>query len=239
MSIGKKRAKKKMQRKIFKPVDPSKEFEFMEALKTFRTNVEFCLKQRENNRIVVTSAVPMEGKTAVSVNFAITLAQTGAKVVLIEGDMRKPSMHKVFGIERTDKGLSSILSEGSFEEAVRNTPYKNLCLILAGSKPPNPAELMGGKYMGPMLEMLEKKFDYIVIDTPPVNLITDALVIAKYKCSYILVARENYSDHREVKRTMRSLQLVGADIMGGVLVNSSHAISSTKKGGGYYYYGYL
>lgn len=238
MNTRKRKKSKKLQRKIFKPVDPSKEFEFMEALKTLRTNVEFCLKQREKKRIVVTSAVPMEGKTAVSVNFAITLAQTGASVVLVEGDMRKPSMHRVFGVERTEKGMSSILSEGTFDGAIQYTPYKNLFLILAGSNPPNPAELLGGKYMGPMLEMLEKKFDYIVIDTPPVNLITDALVIAKYKCSYILVTRENYSDHREVKRTMRSLQLVGADIMGGVLVNSSHAISSVKKGGGYYYYGY-
>ena len=219
-------------------MDEKQEFEMTEALKALRTNIMFSMNQREHKRIIYTSAVPMEGKTSTSVNFSVILAQTGAKVVLIDADMRKPSVHKILGIGKPERGLSNVLSDGKLENALIQSGYENLSVMLAGPQPPNPAELLGGKYIEVLFSYLEKRFDYIVIDTPPVNIITDALVLAEHNCSFVLVAHENFSDHREVRRALKSIELVNGDLIGAVLVNSNHAISSSRKGGDGYYYGY-
>ncbi len=231
--------KKKMKRAVADPINTEKEFRTTEALKALRTNIIFSMNQREHKRLIFTSAVPMEGKTETAVNFSIILAQTGARVVLIDADMRKPNIHKMFRIKKGCRGLAEVLNENNVQDAVMQTKYENLFLLLAGEHlPPNPAELLGGRYIETMMKILEDNFDYIIIDTPPVNIITDALVLTKCFCSFIMVMREGYSDHKEVKKALKSLELVNADLIGAVLVGSGCMDVSSKNRYGKYHYEY-
>ncbi len=235
-----KKKPKEFHRQILKPIDTEKEFEAGEAFKALRTNITFSMSQREHKRILFTSSVPAEGKTSTICNFAIVLAQTGSKVILIDGDMRNPKVHKIFGYHKTRKGLSTVLSTGSFEGSVVNSKYENLDLMFAGMTPPNPTELFEGKYAESFFDKLEQYYDYVLVDTPPVNLITDALVLNKYNFATIMVLREGYSDHREIQKAIKSIQLVGSDLIGAILIGSNHALTAVKKEGyGYgYRYGY-
>lgn len=231
------RKKKRTIRKNLRPVNLERDFELREALKTLRTNIMFCISQREKRRILFTSAVPMEGKSSLIVDFAIVLAQTGAKFVLVDGDMRQPNVHRILKCPRKKRGLSSALAYREAEIEITETGYPNLSLLQAGAQPPNPTELLGGIYMEELLQRLETRFDYILLDTPPVNLVADALEASKYNFGIIMVIRENYSEHREFQEALKAVERVGGDLMGAVLVESKHAIQSGKSGYGYHGYG--
>ena len=133
------------------PLDAEKNFLFNEAFKTLRANLSFCLSSRENHRIAVTSSLPGEGKSLVSINLAYVLAEAGNKVCLVDADMRSPKVHKYLRI-KNDIGLSNLLSgQSELDECLFKTKYGNLFVIKAGSLPPNPAELLNGKYMDALL----------------------------------------------------------------------------------------
>ena len=221
-----------------KPIDVEKEFEATEAFKALRTNVVFSMNQRDHKRIFFTSSVPNEGKTSTICNFAIILAQTGAKVLLIDGDMRNPKVHRIFNHKKPKEGLSTVLSTGNLEGTIIKSKYENLYLMFAGMTPPNPTELLGGKYAEEVFNTLEDAYDYVLVDTPPINLITDALVLNKYNFSMVMVIRESYSDHREIQKALKSAELVGTDVIGTVLIGSTHALTAVKKDGYGYGYGY-
>ena len=211
------------------PLDAEKNFLFNEAFKTLRANLSFCLSSRENHRIAVTSSLPGEGKSLVSINLAYVLAEAGNKVCLVDADMRSPKVHKYLRI-KNDIGLSSLLSgQSELDECLFKTKYGNLFVIKAGSLPPNPAELLNGKYMDALLESLEKVFDYIIIDTPPMNIVSDAMVVAGHKAAILFVVRENDSLHSEFKESLRNIEMANLDLI-GVVVNDA---SLEPKGGRY------
>ena len=219
-------------------VNTNVEFEVTEAFKSLRTNITFSMSQREHKRILFTSSVPMEGKTSTICSFAVILAQAGYKVLLIDGDMRASRVHHYFGSTKTKEGLSTVLSTGNIDKCIYKSQYPNLDLMFAGMTPPNPAELLEGKYTESFLEEMEKYYDYILLDTPPINLLTDALIMKKYYFSMVMVIRENYSDHRDVQKAMKAIELVGGDLIGSVLIGSKNAFISKKKDGYGYDYGY-
>ena len=219
-------------------IDTEREFEATEAYKSLRTNITFSMSQREHKRILFTSSVPMEGKTSTISNFAVILAQTGYKVLLIDADMRMSRLHQYFGVPKGQYGLSSVLSTGNFDKSIIESKYENLSLMLAGLTPPNPTELLEGKYTKAFFDKVEEYFDYILVDTPPINMMTDALILKKYDFSMVLVARESFSDHRNIQKAIKNIEMVGGDLIGMVLIGSQEMSTNKKEGYGYGYYGY-
>ncbi len=211
------------------PLDTEKNFLFSEAFKTLRTNLSFCMASRENHRIAVTSSLPSEGKSLVSINLAYVLAETGNKVCLVDADMRSPKVHKYLKI-KNDTGLSNFLSgQANLEKCLFKTKYENLYVIKSGALPPNPAELLNGKFMDTLFDSLEKIFDYIIIDTPPMNIVSDAMVVASHKTAILFVVRENDSVHSEFKESLRNIEMANLDLI-GVVINDA---SFEPKGGRY------
>ena len=181
-------------------------FAITEAYKTMRTNLSFALADAKNKRVVITSSLPNEGKSTTATNIAITLAQTGKKTLLIDADMRKPTQYKIFRLTRGN-GLSSLL--GGFtkpENTIVEDVRENLDLITSGPIPPNPTELLSSSKMRELLEELNKTYEYIILDTPPINIVSDALALADICAGVVLVIRQNQTKHETLQKAIKSLE---------------------------------
>ena len=207
-------------------------FAISEAYKAARTNIMFSLKDKKECKIIaVTSANPGEGKSTNAINFAVSFAQMGERVAIIDGDMRKPSVHKYFDI-KNKKGLSNIL--GGFEsvaDCIYHDDVTGLDVITSGHIPPNPAELLSSGEMDTLLETLSGRYDYIIIDTPPVNIVTDVTVLSKKVDGVILIVRHNVTSTDSIERCINTLNFTGAKILGFVI----NSIDITSYRGKYSY----
>lgn len=192
-----------------------------EAYRHLRTSVLLSTAGRAPKTILVTSSLPAEGKTTTAVNTALSLAQTGEDVVVIDADMRKPRLHRIFDLEN-DGGLSSILSRKMSEEeilaSVQRHESSGLYVLASGNMPPNPAELLGSAEMRKLLAVLERRFKYVVIDSPPVVSFTDAVVLGSAVDGVLLVVQGGKSSREVARRSRQLLTDVGAKIF-GVVVN--------------------
>lgn len=194
------------------------DFATKEAYKTARTNIRFSLSSgRGCKKVIVTSASPGEGKTTTCLNLAIAFAQTDAKVLIIDADLRKPRINRHLSIER-ENGLSDLLG-GLIEinTAIKRCERHNLDCITAGQIPPNPAELLSSPEMEQLLEELGKRYDYIFIDTPPVTVVTEAAAMAKCADGVIIIIRQNHTISESVERARDNLKMANAKILGYVL----------------------
>jgi tyrosine-protein kinase len=202
----------------------------VEAYKALRTNLLFSSVDREVKTIVITSAVPNEGKSRTAANLAIVLAQAGHSTLLLDADFRRPSQHRIFGRVR-NIGLSNLIVQDMPELAVfvPDEQVKNLVVMASGPTPPNPSELLGSAQMNALFARFRKGFDYVVIDTPPVNAVTDASVIAANADAAILVVDTNKATYPAVQHAKQALERVGAKILGTVM-------NKMKATGGTYYY---
>lgn len=205
-----------------------------EAFRSVRTSLSFTRLGSGCQQFAVTSALPSEGKTLVSTNVAIALAQTGKRVLLVDADMRRPRVHKVFRVDATI-GLSNLLAgqEGaSIEAAVKSTQVPNLSILPSGPIPPNPAELLGSTQMAGLVQRLGERFDCVVYDTPPAVSVTDSAVLARTISGVLLVVRTFTTDRSVVGHARELLDTAGARLIGVILngVDMPH--------GGYPYYGY-
>lgn len=191
--------------------------DIVEAYKEIRTNLLYMPFETKCKKIVITSSVAREGKTISAINIAISLSQLGLKVLLMDGDMRASMVNKYLDI--TDKGgLSEYLAGISKARLLKNiNKLGKVNLLLAGEVPPNPSELLMNQRMHELLELLSEEYDYIIIDTPPVNIVTDATTLVQEADGYILVVRDNYSEINEVQRTVEKLSKLGANICGLVM----------------------
>ena len=205
-----------------------------EAYRQLRTSVLLSTAGHAPKTLLVTSSVPSEGKTTTAVNTAISLSQTGAKVLVIDADMRRPRLHNIFEIENRH-GLSTILSSESTEEEILSMITRheegNLYLLTSGPVPPNPAELIGSDQMRRLIGTLEDNFTHIVIDSPPIASFTDGVLISAMVDGVILVVHAGKSSRGIVRRSRQLLQEVGAKIFGVVLNNAN-----LRSQDGYYYY---
>ncbi len=205
-------------------VDRALAFRVAEAYRMVRTNLLFTLANTDSKVVVVSSAEPSAGKSTLCSNLAIVMAQTGAKVLLIDADMRKPVLHRNFRVSKT-MGLSKILGNlNTLEECVHHNVVEGLDLIPSGSIPPNPSELLGSDRMKKLLKTLEEQYDYIFIDTPPLGLVTDALVLAPQAAGVVLVARQKQSTYDELGECVESIRQINASLL-GVVVTDVHAES--------------
>jgi capsular exopolysaccharide synthesis family protein len=205
-----------------------------EAYRTLRTNIQFSSFDNKVKTIVITSSGPAEGKTTTSCNLAIATAQAGSRTILLDCDMRNPKLHKVFEISN-QIGLSDMLiGETNFYEAVHKSGIDNLYVLPSGTRPPNPAEVLASEKMKKFLESLKETYDYIIIDTPPIIMVTDAQILAKYADGCLLVVASAEVDKNAAIKAKELLEKVDAKILGVVL----NKIDTKRKGYYGYYYNY-
>lgn len=196
-------------------------FQFVEAYKSLRTNLQFASVSQDHKRIVVTSSIPGEGKSTVSINLAFAVAGSEDRVLLIDADLRKPALHRYLHLNGTKiGGLSNILSGvRKSEECIIHFNDSRINFLSAGPIPPNPAELLGSRRMEMLIESLSSQYDYIIFDTPPVSVVTDAAVLSKLTDGVIFVIRQNYATIETAQLAKRNLENVGATVIGSVLNN--------------------
>ena len=205
-----------------------------EAYRVIRTGIQFAQAGKELQTIALTSCTPNEGKSTTIANLAVVLTQAGKSVLLIDCDMRNPTVHKNFNLSNKI-GLSSCISMGTaLSDAVQKTSIEGLYALTGGVIPPNPSELLGSEQMKNLLQRAKEQYDYVLIDTPPVMPVTDALIVSRFVDGMILViasAEVKVEMAREVKSQLVN---AGANILGVVLnkVRSEHH----GYGYGYYYY---
>ncbi len=203
------------QRKTHK-LGPELDFAASEAYKLLRTNLIFSIPDKDKGRVIgLTSARPRDGKSYTAINLAYTLAEAGHRVVLIDADMRRSSIAATLG-KPLAPGLSNYLIGDAKDVIHKNVLHENLSLIAAGDPPPNPAELIGSARMGLVLDALSQRYDYVIVDLPPVTLVSDPLVVSKYLDGIVLVLRHACSKRSEIKDAVRQLQFVNAHILGFV-----------------------
>lgn len=209
-------------------------FSVKEAYKFARTNILFSLAEEGCKHIVITSAYPLEGKTTTATNIALSFVQMGKRILLIDGDMRKSQVQNIFSVDN-QVGLSNVL--GGFaevEEAIHKLE-SGLHIMTAGHIPPNPVELLASKRMEKLLENLGECYDYIFIDTPPVNVVTDAIVLSEKVSGVVVVTKERQSRHQELEETLGKLNFAKAKILGLILTSAS---TKSGKYGKYSKYGH-
>ena len=205
----------------------------VESYRTLRTNVTFVGAEKPLQYIAVTSPGPREGKSTTAVNLAVTLAQAGRRTIIIDGDLRRPTTHRAFGLMQ-EPGLTDVLIGGvTAAEAIRTDVAQELDLLPAGSTPPNPSELLGSSAMGALIAELRHDYEYMIIDTPPTIPVTDAAVVATNADATILVLRSGDTEEHAAQRALDQLRRVNARIAGAVLNGVSH-----KKDPQYTYYSY-
>lgn len=198
-----------------------------EQYKLLRTNIDFTLPHEEKCHVIgVTSSVRGEGKSTTAINLSYVLAEKGSKVLLIDGDLRIPSVAKKLQI-KSGPGLTTLLMNGSFDvEPFKSSMLQSWYILPSGEIPPNPSELLGSGRMEKLLDALKSEFDYIIIDLPPVNIVSDALSISKFISGMIVVIREEYTEKKELTFCMRQLSLSNVNVLGCVL-NGSKASGGT------------
>ena len=205
-----------------------------EAYRVIRTGIQFAQAGKEMKTIALTSCTPNEGKSTTIANLAVVLTQAGKSVLLIDCDMRNPTVHKNFNLSNK-VGLSSCISMGTpLSEAVQATKIENLYALTGGVVPPNPSELLGSEKMKRLVEEAGEQYDYVLIDTPPVMPVTDALIVSRFVDGIILVIASGEVKVEMARDVKNQLVNAGANIIGVVLkkVRSEHH----GYGYGYYYY---
>ena len=213
-----------------------------ESLRSLRTSILLSSAVKQPHLIMFTSPMPQEGKTTICVNMAIVLAQRGGKILLVDADLRRPGIDRAYGLSNS-AGLSSILAGlDSFENAVRRyAPLSNLFILTAGPTAPYPAELLGSDRMQELLTKFRTEYDYVILDSPPVNLVTDPVVLSAYMDAVFLVVRSGRTSKNALRHARDQLLQVKAPLT-GIIVNGAKLDSGDyhyrsyygKKQGGYY-----
>ena len=210
-------------------------FAATEAYKLLRTNLMFTLPGDKSCRVVgITSATRGEGKSTTAVNLSYVLAEAGKRTLIIDADLRLPTIAKKLEINATP-GLSNIIAgASSAEDAIwESDDLENWAVLPSGDIPPNPTEMLSSQQMAGIIDKLSESFDFIIIDLPPVNIVSDALVVSSILDGMIVVVRENYSGRREIASCMRQLELSGVKLLGFVMNTVGGTESTYKK---YRYY---
>ncbi|KFA89579.1 GumC family protein [Archangium violaceum] len=207
-----------------------------EMCRAIRTNLLFMSPDKPFRTVVVSSAGPSEGKSTVVINLGMVMAQTGSRVLLMDTDMRRPRLHRAFGVP-DDMGVSSlVVGEGSLEGAIKSTDVPNLFVLPCGPLPPNPAELLHTRAFSELLGKLRERFDCVLLDSPPLGPVSDALVLSKQTDGILLVLKAGTTQREQAKRAIRSLRDVKARVIGALLNHVD--LKGGRYGGESYGYGY-
>ena len=187
-----------------------------EVFRLLRTNIQYINKDEKSTAIMLTSTTPANGKTFVTANLAITLAQANKRVILVDSDIRKPRLHKVFELEN-ELGLSDYLSNSTDGLYIRKTNVENLSIVTAGTMVNNPSELIGQEKFKKTIEALKEKYDYVIIDSSPILMVTDSILVSRVVDATILIAIYNKTRIDDLKSAIRRINHVGGNVAGVVL----------------------
>ncbi|MBE7058260.1 MAG: CpsD/CapB family tyrosine-protein kinase [Ruminococcaceae bacterium] len=232
-------ANKKQKTEKFKLVtDENMSFAVKEAYNSLRTNLLYSLSPINGKVVAITSSNAGEGKSTVAINLALTMALTSSKVLLIDADLRRPSVHKKLGLDNS-KGLSRfIVGFETMSDSLKREVFPCLDIMTAGPIPPNPSELLGSDNMKVFLQKASDYYDYIIIDSPPINIVTDVAVMADFISGVIYVARYGSTTTEDLKKSKLALEKVNAKLLGLVTAGVESKKSLYVKGKGSYYYYY-
>ena len=206
-------------------------FAVLEAYKSLRTNVMFALPGKDCKCIGITSSVAGEGKSTTAVNLAISLAQIGKRVLLIDCDLRLPTVSAKLGIRPTPGLCDFLIGEVRIDEAIRCVEKHGIHVLPASHAPADPTGLLESRQMEQLFTALRRAYEYVIVDLPPVTVVSDALILSKCLDGFLLVLHEKQTKHRTVEDAMRNMEFAGAKILGAVLCGSE----VTEKHYDYYY----
>lgn len=226
--------KKEPGRKLELVTAPGMPFGYVEAYKSLRTNLKFVTAAENAHSFVITSALSYECKSNISINLAVTLAGENKKVVVIDGDMRKPAIHRMLGLHNNGRGLSSLLSgDSDLSSCIVHLDQLGFDILPVGAVPPNPTELLSQGRMKNLIEVLRAHYDYLIVDAPPISVVTDAAIIGGLVDGAILVVRSDYAPVEMVKLAKKKLEDVAVKIFGVVI--SRFDAKKSRASSGYYY----
>lgn len=195
----------------------SSPLELIEGYAKLRMNLLYTLVERQNRIVVLTSAISGEGKSTVAANLAISCAMSGKKVLLIDGDMRRACQRDHFDYDEENPGLSeALVGTVHWWDTVLSTERENLYIMPAGHLPPNPAELLSLESAKCLFEQIQQDFDLVLMDMPPVNIVSDPLVVSANVAGCLMIVRQGYSDHRAIRKALISAEMTGMNVLGFV-----------------------
>lgn len=217
------------------------EFGAIEQYKLLRANLDFTVPEGTKCPIVgVTSSMRGEGKSTTSINLSYVLAEKGSRVLLIDADLRIPSVAKKMGISGSYGLTDMLMGRGSQDiEQFKSSVLDKWYVMPSGEIPPNPSELLGSKRMETLLDSLKEQFDYIIVDLPPINVVSDALSLAGFITGIVLVIREGYTEKKELEKCFRQLGFSGVNVLGCIMNETRvEGFSRRNRRGRYYRYYY-
>lgn len=214
--------------------DKDMSFNYVEAYKALRTNLDFMAGSMDARALVITSTVPEESKSNVAANLALTLAESGKKVVLVDCDLRKPVLHRYLKAGHNVKGISNILSnQCTLAEALQELKQYGISFLPAGTPPPNPSEMLSQPQMKQLVDALRASYDFVIFDAPPVSVVTDAAIIGRYADGAVFVVRSDYAPTDAARGAVKKLQDAGVRVLGTVLTR--YDMKKSLKGSSYAY----
>lgn len=212
-------------------------FATREAFKSLRTNVIFSLPGSDSKCVGIVSANRGEGKSTIAINLGISFAQANKRVIVVDCDMRLPTVASKLNISQKP-GLSNYLANGEDvqENLIQHTDYSGLDVMAAGDIPPDPTALLGSDQMVDLIALLKNYYDYVILDCPPVTVVTDAAILSNLVDGYLMVVRHKLSEFKRVNEAFRQLEFSDAHVLGVVYNGKGNQSKYYKKSGRYYYY---
>ena len=220
-------------------LDDKSEMDLVESYAKLRMNLLYTLVDKDKHTVLVTSAISGEGKSTITSNLAISIAMSGKKVIIVDADMRRACQSETFQYDPKSKGLSDVLL-GSVElqSAVMKNVRDNLDILPAGTVPPNPSELLDSPAMHKLLATLEEHYDLVLLDAPPINIVSDPLALSSQVAGGVFVVRQHFSDHREIRRALNAAEMTNLNLLGFVFYGEKIRQGSYYSRKYYHYRGY-
>lgn len=230
--------KQSPKNRVLHLIDEHASFNYIEAFKSLRTNIDFLSSTNNYRTILVTSCAPRDGKSNVAINLAIALGNSGKRVLLLDCDFRKASIATYLKISRRLPGVTAVLSgKSQAEDVIVHRPDLHIDVLPVGMMPSNPTEMLGSAAMVNLIQKLSEQYEYVLLDTPPVTVVTDAAILSRFVDGVVLVARANVTSRQALSVSKKNLEDVNARIL-GVILNDFNARSHAYGRGSYYSYSY-
>ena len=216
--------KKKVDSGMDKPknvISNDSKFAIVEGYKIARTNLVFSLTAAENNCVAVTSWSKGEGKSTATVNLAISFAKMNKRVLLIDTDLRRPNLHNLLKLPN-ETGVSDVIAQmGSFDKAVHREVIGYLDVLTSGAIPPNPSELIASQSFADLIVKAKEEYDYVIMDTPPLGVVADTLLLKDFVAGYVMVVREKVTTHGDIENALQNIHLADSKVLGFLKVGCS------------------
>ena len=217
-------------------ISEKNKFAIVEAYKSARTNIMFSLSATDKKAFAITSYSKGDGKSTAAANLAISFSKMGKKVILIDCDLRRPNLHNILKLDNTAGFSDMICRMVTFEEIINRDVMPCLDVLTAGTIPPNPSELLCSLEATNFILRLNKDYDYIIFDTPPVGVVADALLLKEHIAGYLLVVRERNTTHGDIEKMIDRIRIADTKALGFLRIGVANENKRSK--GGYYYYQY-